>query len=256
MFAEIFIFMKTRRDFLKTAAVGGAILSIPKIVASAMPVARESAISLQKGDVILFQGDSITDAGRDKQSRNANTTQMMGSGYVLQAAGELLCTHADKNLIIYNKGISGNKVHQLAERWEADCIELKPNVLSILIGVNDFWHTKTGGYQGTVKVYEDDFRALLKRTLALVPTVKLVIGEPFAVAGISAVDDSWYPEFDKYREAAKKIADEFNAVFIPYQKIFDEAQKRAPGAYWTYDGVHASLAGAKLMANAWMQTII
>ncbi|MDR1171684.1 MAG: SGNH/GDSL hydrolase family protein [Bacteroidales bacterium] len=247
--------MNTRRDFLKTAAIGGAMLSIPNIVASAMSMPQASKISLQKDDIILFQGDSITDAGRDKNTKTPNTSPMMGSGYVMQAAGGLLFKYAEKNLTIYNRGISGNKVYQLSERWDADCIEIKPNVLSILIGVNDFWHTKTGGYKGTLKTYEDDFRALIKRTLAALPSVKLIIGEPFAVTGVKAVDDTWYPEFDKYREAAKNLADEFKAVFIPYQKVFDEAQKRAPGVYWTHDGVHASLAGARLMANAWMEAV-
>lgn len=247
--------MNTRRDFLKTAAMSGAMLSIPGIVASAMTISQTSKISMQKDDVILFQGDSITDAGREKDTKTPNTSPMMGSGYVIQAAGELLFKHAEKNLTIYNKGISGNKVYQLAERWNTDCIDLKPNVLSILIGVNDFWHTKTGGYQGTAKTYEDDFRALLKRTLTALPNVKFIIGEPFAVTGVRAVDNSWYPEFDRYREAAGKLADEFKAAFIPYQKVFDEAQKRAPGVYWTHDGVHASLAGAHLMANAWMEAV-
>jgi lysophospholipase L1-like esterase len=230
-------------------------LSIPTIVAQAMDNVRETPkISLQNDDIVLFQGDSITDAGRDRNAKTPNTSQMMGSGYVIQAAAELLFKHADKNLKIYNKGISGNKVNQLAERWNADCIELKPSVLSILIGVNDFWHIK-GGYKGTVKVYEDDYRALLQRTVEALPNVKLIIGEPFAVPGIKAVDDSWYPEFDSYRAVAKKLADEFNAAFIPYQAAFDEAQKHAPGAYWTYDGVHTSLAGTYLMANTWMQVL-
>ena len=247
--------MKTRRDFLKTAAISGALLSIPDIMASAMTISHTSKISLQKDNIILFQGDSITDAGRDKNIKTANTSPMMGSGYVIQVAGELLFRFADKNLTIYNKGISGNKVNQLAERWEADCINLKPNVLSILIGVNDFWHAKTGRYKGTAKEYEDGYRALLKRTLSALPGVKLIIGEPFAVTGVKAVDSTWYPQFDQYCEAAKKLANEFNAVFIPYQKVFDEAQKRAPGVYWTHDGVHASLAGAHLMANAWMEAV-
>jgi len=247
--------MSTRRDFLRTATAGSAMLSIPNIVASAMNISQAPKISLQKDDVILFQGDSITDAGRDKNSVTPNTSPMMGSGYVIQAAGNLLFNHADKNLTVYNKGISGNKVYQLAERWDSDCIALKPNVLSILIGVNDFWHTITGNYKGTAKTYEDDYRALLKRTRSALPGVKLIIGEPFAVKGIKAVDDSWFPEFDQYRESARKLADEFNAVFIPCQKVFDEAQKRAPGVYWTHDGVHASLAGAHLMANAWLEAV-
>lgn len=247
--------MTNRRDFLKKAAIGSAMLSIPGIAASAASIPQASKVSLQKDDIILFQGDSITDAGRKRDTNTPNTSPMMGSGYVIQAAGELLFKYAEKNLIIYNKGISGNKVYQLAERWQADCIDLKPTVLSILIGVNDFWHTKTGKYTGTVKTYEDDYRALLQRTKTALPGVKLIIGEPFAVKGIKAVDDSWYPDFDQYREAAKKLANEFDAVFIPYQKVFDEAQKRAPGVYWTHDGVHASLAGAQLMAHAWLQAV-
>jgi len=247
--------MSTRRDFLRTAAVGSAMLSVPNIVASAMDISQASKISLKKDDVILFQGDSITDAGRDKNTATPNTSPMMGSGYVIQAAGNLLFNYAEKNLTIYNKGISGNKVYQLAERWDTDCIGLKPDVLSILIGVNDFWHTKTGGYNGTAKTYEDDYRALLKRTIAALPGVKLIIGEPFAVKGIKAVDNSWFPEFDQYRASARKLADEFKAVFIPCQTIFNEAQKHAPGVYWTHDGVHASLAGAYLMANAWLEAV-
>lgn len=177
----------------------------------------------------------------------------LGYGYALHAAAELLVSQAAKRPEIYNKGISGNKVYQLANRWDTDCLELKPSVLSILIGVNDYWHKHNGKYDGTTAIYEKDYRALLERTKKALPNVKLVIGEPFAVKDVKAVDNSWYPEFDEYRAAAKKIANEFGAIFIPYQQVFDEAQKHAPGSYWTGDGVHPSLPGAKLMANAWLK---
>jgi lysophospholipase L1-like esterase len=247
--------MNTRREFLKTAAMGSAMLSIPGIVSAAVRAPKTSKITINSDDIVLFQGDSITDAGRDKKSTAPNTSAMMGSGYVMLAAGDLLHKFADKKPVIYNKGISGNKVYQLAERWDADCLDIKPKVLSILIGVNDFWHTKSGGYKGTLQQYEDDYRALLKRTLTALPEVKLIICEPFAVMVNKAVDSSWFPDFDGYREAAKNLAKEFKAVFVPFQKVFDEAQKAAPGAYWTGDGVHPTLAGAKLMANAWMQVV-
>lgn len=129
-------------------------------------------------------------------------------------------------------------------------------MLSILIGVNDYWHKHDGKYNGNIEVYENDFRALLNKTKASLPDVKLIIGEPFALKGIKAVDDSWYPDFDAYRVVAKKIATEFNAVFIPYQKVFDEAVKTAPGNYWTVDGVHPTLAGGKLMAQAWLKAVV
>lgn len=246
-----------RRDFLKKASLGGALaLSIPQIVSAAMPASGKPAgISLKEGAVVLFQGDSITDAGRDKDEGAANNRGALGGGYAFLTACDLLYTHAGKNLSIYNKGISGNKVYQLAERWEKDCLSLKPDVLSILIGVNDYWHKHNGNYDGTVEVYRNDYRALLNRTLDALPDVQLIIGEPFAVRGVKAVDDSWYPEFDEYRAAAREIATEFKAAFIPYQSVFDEAEKSAPGSYWTTDGVHADLAGAQLMAHAWMKTI-
>ena len=227
--------------------------SLNQIVEAAMP--KTSSLKINNDDIILFQGDSITDSSRKKEDNNFNNPTSLGSGYVVQAAGELLLNHADKNLKIYNKGISGNKVFQLAARWDKDCLELKPTVLSILIGVNDYWHKHDGKYDGTVEVYKKDLKALLDRTKTALPNVKLIIGEPFALNDIKAVKDSWYPEFDAYRAAAKEIASEFNAVFIPYQKVFNEASKIAPGVYWTADGVHPTLAGAKLMAQAWLKAI-
>jgi len=154
----------------------------------------------------------------------------------------------DKGFQIFNRGISGNKVYQLADRWQKDCFDLRPQVLSVLVGVNDFWHKLSGKYDGTVEKYETDYRQLLTLSKKMLPEVHLVIGEPFAVLGCSAVDEKWFPEFDTYRAVAKKLAEEFDAVFIPYQSIFNEAQKHAPGRYWTADGVHPSMAGAWLKA--------
>ncbi|WP_442795093.1 SGNH/GDSL hydrolase family protein [Pelobium manganitolerans] len=246
--------MIKRRDFLKNTTLTATLaLSIPQIVEAAIPEFAAPAIKLNQGDVILFQGDSITDAGRKKESKTSNQMDNLGYGYALHAAAELLVSQSAKRPEIYNKGISGNKVYQLANRWDTDCLELKPSVLSILIGVNDYWHKHNGKYDGTTAIYEKDYRALLERTKKALPNVKLVIGEPFAVKDVKAVDNSWYPEFDEYRAAAKKIANEFGAIFIPYQQVFDEAQKHAPGSYWTGDGVHPSLPGAKLMANAWLK---
>ena len=85
--------------------------------------------------------------------------------------------------------------------------------------------------------------------------MKLIICEPFAVPGVKAVDDKWYPEFYGYQKAAREIAVQSGATFIPYQKIYDEARKQAPGVYWTGDGVHPTLSGAQLMAQAWLETI-
>lgn len=248
----------SRRNFLKNASFAtAATLSIPRLVTAAYTgeEGTRKKVSLKRDDVILFQGDSITDAGRKKDEPAFNHPGALGSGYAMIAASGLLYKYADKNLKIYNKGISGNKVYQLGERWQKDCLDLKPNVLSILIGVNDFWHMLNGNYAGTIQTYRNDFIALLERTKKTLPDVKLIIGEPFALPGIKAVNEKWYPAFDEYRNAAREIAKNFDAVFIPYQSIYEKAQKAAHGVYWTHDGVHPSLAGAHLMAHAWLEAV-
>jgi lysophospholipase L1-like esterase len=246
----------SRRRFIKKAAIGSLMaVSIPEILSAAMAKGGIKKIQLLKEQTILFQGDSITDSGRNKEDNGFNTSKVLGSGYPMLSAARLLEKYASLNLKIFNKGISGNKVYQLAERWDKDCLEIKPDILSILIGVNDIWHKLNGNYNGTVEIYRKDFIALLERTKKALPDVKLIIGEPFAVPGVKAVDDKWYPEFYDYQKAAREIAVQFGATFVPYQAIYDEAQKRAPGVYWTGDGVHPTLAGAQLMAQAWLTTV-
>jgi lysophospholipase L1-like esterase len=245
-----------RRGFLKKAALGSLLtIGIPEIVSSALAAEQTKKVTLKQNAVILFQGDSITDAGRKKDNMDYNSPAALGNGYAFLATADLLLQHPGKNFKFYNKGISGNKVYQLAERWETDALALKPDVLSIMIGVNDFWHTLTNNYTGTIQTYRDDFKKLLDRTKHQLPEVKLIIGEPFGVTGIKSVNEKWYPAFNEYRQAAREIANTYGAVFIPYQSVFDKAQKLAPGVYWTYDGVHPSLAGARLMSKAWLETV-
>jgi len=246
----------SRRNFIRKAAIGGLLaVSIPEILSAAMAHSAPKKQSLIKDNIILFQGDSITDSGRNREDNSYNNARALGSGYPMLAGAELLEKHASLNLKVFNKGISGNKVYQLAERCDADCLNLKPDILSILIGVNDIWHKLNGQYNGTVEIYRNDYIALLERTRKALPNVKLIICEPFAVPGVKAVDDRWYPEFYGYQKAARDIAAQFGATFIPYQKIYDEAQKQAPGSYWTGDGVHPTLAGAQLMAQAWLHGV-
>jgi lysophospholipase L1-like esterase len=239
-----------RRHFLKAGALGftGAI-AIPSLAGTVQTKAPKNA---PEKLTILFQGDSITDAGRDKARYYANVTPGMGTGYVFQIVTQLLGANPDKDWKYYNRGISGNKVYQLAERWEDDCLQLKPDVLSILIGVNDFWHT-LNKYKGTVEVFEADLRNLLDRTKNQYPNLKIILGEPFAVKGGTAINDRWFPEFPKYQVAVRKIADDYKTAFIPYQKVFNEALQLAPAKYWCPDGVHPSMAGGYLMKEAWIK---
>jgi len=249
----------TRRNFLTKSAAGAAALaSIPAIVSSCVsPGQKEKSPGsfFSEKDIVLFQGDSITDAGRDKRLELPNYIRSFGAGYAFIAASELLRKLAARELVIYNRGISGNKVYQLAERWQKDCLNLNPDVLSILIGVNDYWHKRDGNYDGTPEIYEKDFRALLNQTIEALPNVKLVICEPFILPGTRAVDETWIEPFSRYQDIAARIAEEFEATWVPYQKIFTEAATVAPPVFWTEDGVHPSMAGCQLMAEAWLQSV-
>lgn len=248
----------TRRRFLGQAAASTA---TALAVSSMSPVVRAGASSrtsgglIGKGDVVLFQGDSITDAGRDRRREdNANDARAMGNGYALLAGAHLLAQYPTADLKVYNRGISGHKVFQLAERWDKDCIALKPDIVSILIGVNDIWHKLNGQYDGTIEIYQKDYHALLERTRHELPGVKLVICEPF-VLRCGAVNDRWFPEFDGYRAAARQVATDFDAAFVPFQSMFDEAVKTTDPAYWAADGVHPTIAGASLMAQTWLDAV-
>ncbi len=239
-----------RRVFLQTAAAG-ALMTGATSLSAAEPVERGP---FSPGARILFQGDSITDSGRKRGVAKANDQAALGNGYVFLAAAQLLVDYPQAGYQVYNRGVSGNKVYQLAERWQADCVDLKPDVLSILIGVNDIWHWLSGNYDGTVDTYRDDYRALLERTRRELPDTKLVICEPF-VLRTGAVNGKWFPNFDGFRSVAKTMAEEFADVWVPFQSMFDEAAQFAAPSYWAGDGVHPTAAGAAMMAHAWRQAV-
>lgn len=233
-----------RRHLLSLTAAGSAAALLPR-TATAAP-------KLDAGATILFQGDSITDAGRDRNAEgNANHPAMLGRGYPFHLAGQLLADHAPLGLSIYNRGISGNKVPDLAARWQKDCLDLKPAVLSILIGVNDIWHKLNGKYDGTPEVYRDGFADLLRQTKEALPGVTLAICEPF-VLRCGAVNDSWFPEFETRRAFAAEVAKGAGAIWVPFQEAFDQAVAAGTEpAYWAADGVHPTQAGHGLMAKVW-----
>jgi lysophospholipase L1-like esterase len=227
----------TRRDFMAATATA--------LVASARwPVPPRAPT----GTVVLFQGDSITDCGRNRAALEPNAAGALGTGYPLLVAAAALAAHPDRGLRFFNRGISGNKVPDLQQRWAVDSLELQPDVLSILIGVNDFWHKLDGRYAGTVQDYEDQYWALLEQTRRALPRVRLVILEPF-VLRCGAVDDRWFPEFDARRAAAARVAARARATFVPLQAVFDERSRAIPPQYWAADGVHPTPAGHAVIAE-------
>src|SRR5690606_5931317 len=113
--------------------VGAAVAGTSLLNAAETNTVAAPKISVKQNDIILFQGDSITDHTRKRDNSEANNLDALGRGYAMVAAGTLLNKFADKNITIYNKGISGNKVPQLDARWQEDCLDLQPAILSILI---------------------------------------------------------------------------------------------------------------------------
>jgi lysophospholipase L1-like esterase len=203
--------------------------------------------------VLVFQGDSITDTGRRRADTAPNQPSGLGSGYAALVASTLLGKQPERGWTCYNRGVGGDKISDLAVRWDEDCLDLAPDVLSILVGVNDFWYTASGDYDGTPERYERQYRTVLDRTRAAHPDVTLLVGEPFALPGSSTVDDEWELHFGEYRQAARRVAEDYDAAWIPYQSVFDEALNDAPPSYWAEDGVHPTPAGHYRMARAWLK---
>ncbi len=216
--------------------------------------ARAAKLGLMPAGNLLFQGDSITDVRRDRERTAANDPAGMGRGYPFVIASELLSSRGQDGLRVYNRGISGNKVPDLDARWQADTLNLKPDILSILVGVNDLWHKLNGRYDGTLEDYEKGYNALLERTRKAAPYTRIVVCEPF-VLRCGAVTDAWFPEFDLRRAAAQRVAKAAGADWVPFQSMFDDALRLAEPSYWAADGVHPTVAGHGLMAKTWLEVV-
>ena len=232
-----------RRDFLTaTAALVGS---------ARWPATTKLALQpASSGTVVLFQGDSVTDCGRDRSATDPNAAGALGSGYPLLVASAVLAARPEGALKFYNRGVSGNKVPDLQERWAHDTLDLKPDVLSILIGVNDFWHKLSMGYTGTVQDYENQYTALLAQTRQALPRARLIVLEPF-VLRCCAVNEQWFPEFTARQAAAARVASRAGATFVPLQAVFDQRVRTAPPQYWASDGVHPTVAGHAVIAEQW-----
>lgn len=207
---------------------------------------------IRANDVVLFQGDSITDCGRSRDAGAVNGA--LGDGYAAYIAARLLAARPADGLRFLNRGISGNRIVDLYARIKADAINLNPTVLSVLIGVNDTWH-EFGGQNGVaVPKYERVYRDYLSEVREALPKIRLVLCEPF-VLGCGVVTADWVAEMNLRRAVTRKLAKEFKAVFVPFQAMFDKAVKEAPPAFWAGDGVHPTLAGHERMAAEWIKAV-
>lgn len=199
--------------------------------------------------VLLFQGDSITDAGREREEGGSGDP--LGSGYPSFLAHRLA---AKPSYRVLNRGISGNRVVDLYARWKPDALHLKPDLISILVGVNDTWHEKNNGNGVEVDRYAQIYRLLLEWTRRVLPDVRLVLCEPF-VLPCGVIEPDWRTEIDERRAVVAELARDFDARLVPFQREFDEALAEHSADYWAKDGVHPTPAGHELMASCWLRHV-
>lgn len=200
-----------------------------------------------QGDVVLFQGDSITDAGRVRDNGND-----LGRGYALMAAAQFSAKFPEKQVQFLNRGISGNRVVDLQKRWDQDCLNLKPNLVSIYIGINDTWRRYDRNDPTSTESFEAGYRDLLTQTAET--GAKLVLIEPF-VLPVPVDRKQWREDLDPKITVVRELAREFDARLVCLDGLFAQASTRAESAFWAPDGVHPSPAGHALIANAWLQAV-
>ncbi|MGA2173096.1 MAG: SGNH/GDSL hydrolase family protein [Sedimentisphaerales bacterium] len=206
-------------------------------------------LELKPDQTILFIGDSITDTDRDHHAYKP-----FGFGYVHFVANTLLAKYPTCNLKIINTGISGNTIRDLKSRWQKDCIGHKPDILSILIGVNDVWRRFAGEeelpYAVPLDEYESTFRMLLAQVKQKCHS-RFVMCEPFMFC--DDFNDPMFSEFRRYIETVRRIAVDFDAVLVPLQESIDARIKEVPPQKWSQDMVHPEVWAHCWIAQQWLK---
>lgn len=203
---------------------------------------------LQKDDHVLFFGDSITDAGR----RNDGPTGM-GKGYPAMVAASLGFAHAAMNLSFTNRGISGNRIYDLESRLKEDVLDLKPTVVSILIGINDTWRRYDRSIPSPIPEFQASYRRVLQAAAAL--PARLIICEPFLLPASEKVSPM-REDLDPRIASVRELAREFQALYLPLDGLFAAAACIRPMTYWSADGVHPTAAGHAMIADAWIRATV
>jgi len=198
---------------------------------------------------ILFMGDSITDANRNREVDFA-----MGHGYACLVSSRLGFENPNEYQFI-NRGISGNRISDLIARIKSDAINLKPDVMSILIGINDVWHENAFKNGVDEALFEELYSLYIREIKTALPEIRIMILEPFVLPG-KATEENW--DFFKKETAlraaaAKRVANKFGLEFIPLQEKINEATKLAEPTFWLVDGIHPSSAGHELIAREWLK---
>ena len=205
--------------------------------------------------IILFQGDSITDC-----KRNREEDHFRGSGYATMVSG-VLGAEAPFEYKFINRGIGGNRIVDLLARIRRDMVNLKPDYMSVLIGVNDVWHEYTSQNGVSTERFERVYDMIIEELKQELPDLKIMILEPFILPGSATGNTDAHPSrWEFFNEgvrknacACKRIAEKHGLVYAPLQEMFDKANENAPDGYWLFDGVHPTAAGHELIKRAWLK---
>lgn len=207
---------------------------------------------------ILFTGDSITDGNRyKKKEQQWDLNHQMGHTYAYIINGLLGCKYPQRQFSFKSRGISGNRIIDLYGRSETDLFPLKPDILSILVGVNDGPSDKNNFKPVPQIKYETLYRMMLEEVKERLPQCRLVLMEPFVCNAGNLRKEGTYPlwreTMEGYGESVRRLAEAFKAVFIPLQSIFDEKCQEFNPEYWCWDGVHPTENGHGLIALEWIK---
>ena len=227
---------------MKNLALILVALLLQPLIAAPEPVA-----AFKPGARILFQGDSITDGNR---GRNPDPNHILGHGYVFLIAAKFGAAFPEAKLEFFNRGVSGNSVLDLEKRWQKDTLDLKPDILSILVGVND----RRGV---TLEQYEQTYDKLITDAKAANPQLKIVLCEPFMVNHLATTPQQGSPNEDitKRQEIVARLAKKHGAALVRFQAALDRATERAPAAHWIWDDVHPTYSGHQILADEWERTV-
>ncbi len=243
----------SRRNFIKLATIAGA--ATVGCITSCTNSGKNFEKPEKENLTFLFQGDSITDGNR---GRNEDPNHILGHGYCFAVSSRIGADFPEAGFKFFNRGISGNTVSDLARRWQPDALDLEPDVLSLLVGINNV-NALVEERENAINLetFEATYRLLLTRCREQNPDLLIVLGLPFFFASGWRKDqfDKWHPLTLQHAEVVKRIAADFDAIIIDYPKVFEEAQQRAPIDYWIWDGVHPTVFGHELMAREWIRQV-
>jgi lysophospholipase L1-like esterase len=207
----------------------------------------EPVAAFTPGARVLFQGDSITDG---KRGRNEDPNHILGHGYVFIIAAKFGAAFPEAKLDFVNRGVSGNTVLDLAKRWQKDTLDLRPDVLSILVGAND--------RRGVpLDQYEEVYEKIIADAKAANPKLKLVLCEPFFVNHLATTPQRGSPNADivKRQEIVARLAKRHGAALAQFQAVLDRATERAPAVHWIWDDIHPTYSGHQVLADEWERAV-